>query len=64
MSHYNFLIVGSGAAGCVVARQLSELCPEASVGLLEAGPEGRVSPFIHSDLTSVFKTGSLAGELQ
>jgi len=58
MSHYNFLIVGSGAAGCVVARQLSELCPEASVGLLEAGPEGRVSPFIHSDLTSVFKTWS------
>lgn len=56
MSHYNYLIVGAGAAGCVVARQLSELCPDASVGLLEAGPEGRVTPFTQSDLASVFKT--------
>lgn len=58
MSHYNFLIVGAGAAGCIVARKLSELCPNASIGLLEAGPEGRVSPFTNSDLTSVFQTWS------
>lgn len=58
MTHYNFLIVGAGAAGCILARRLSELCPDASIGLVEAGPDGRVSPFIHSDLPSVFQTWS------
>ncbi len=58
MTHYNLLIVGAGAAGCILARRLSELCPDASIGLVEAGPDGRVSPFIHSDLPSVFQTWS------
>jgi choline dehydrogenase len=58
VTHYNFIIVGAGAAGCILARRLSELCPDASIGLLEAGPDGRVSPFIHSDLPSVFQTWS------
>ena len=58
MTHYNFVIVGAGAAGCILARRLSELCPDASIGLVEAGPDGRVSPFIHSDLPSVFQTWS------
>lgn len=56
MTHYNFLIIGAGAAGCVVARAIAERFSSASVGLLEAGPEGRVPPFANSDLNSVFQT--------
>lgn len=56
MSHYNFLVIGAGAAGCIVARKLSDYSPDSTIGLIEAGPEGRVSPFINSDLSSVFQT--------
>ena len=56
MTHYDFLIIGAGAAGCVVARTIAQRFSTASVGLLEAGPEGRVPPFAHSDLNSVFET--------
>ena len=58
MTHYNLLVIGAGAAGCILARRLSELCPGASIGLVEAGPDGRVRPFIQSDLASVFQTWS------
>ena len=36
--HFDVLVLGGGAAGCVLAARLSE-DPERSVGLVEAGPD-------------------------
>lgn len=55
-SHFDVLIVGGGGAGCILARRLAELCPGAQVGLLEAGGDGRGSPFAQSDVASIFQT--------
>ena len=38
---YDYVIVGGGSAGCVVASRLAAAIPDATVALIEAGPSGR-----------------------
>ena len=38
---YDYVIVGGGSAGCVVASRLAAALPDATVALIEAGPNGR-----------------------
>ena len=45
MQTYDYVIVGAGAAGCLLANRLTE-DPSVSVCLLEAGAPDR-NPYIH-----------------
>lgn len=37
---FDFIVVGAGAAGCVVAARLADALPQSTVCLVEAGPSG------------------------
>lgn len=37
-SHFDFVIVGGGTAGCVIANRLSGYVPEKRILVIEAGP--------------------------
>lgn len=58
-STFDYIIVGGGVAGCVLASRLSSSLPDKSILLIEAGPEnadGRVAPSIGvaiSDTTDI-----------
>ncbi len=41
---FDYLIIGGGAAGCIVARRLAERLPDASIALLEAGKSDEHDP--------------------
>jgi len=44
---FDFVIVGGGLSGCVLAARLCEALPSLSVALLEAGPDESRNPTLH-----------------
>mmetsp|Transcript_48830 Transcript_48830/g.119571 ORF Transcript_48830/g.119571 Transcript_48830/m.119571 type:complete len:676 (+) Transcript_48830:136-2163(+) len=54
-SHYDFIVVGSGSAGCAAAAQLIRKLPKATVLLVEAGQER------HTDTLTRYQTSRWIG---
>ena len=38
-NHFDYIIVGGGLSGCVIAARLHEARPSLSIAILEAGPD-------------------------
>ena len=49
---FDFIIVGGGLSGCVLASRLHQALPSLSVALLEAGPDESNNPSILSPVLS------------
>ena len=41
---WDYVVIGAGAAGCVIAGRLSQTMPDARIALIEAGGERLLSP--------------------
>ena len=45
---YDYIVVGGGLSGCVVASRLREAHPSLSIALIEAGPDDSHNPAVLS----------------
>jgi choline dehydrogenase-like flavoprotein len=52
MASPDYVIVGGGIAGCVVASRLHEKDPSLSITLIEAGPDASKHPNVPSPMTA------------
>jgi choline dehydrogenase-like flavoprotein len=48
MTEADYIIIGGGIGGCVVASRLHQKYPSVSILLIEAGPDVSKHPLIHS----------------
>ena len=46
--HFDYIIIGGGLSGCVVAARLHQAHPSLSLALLEAGPDESHNPAVLS----------------
>jgi choline dehydrogenase-like flavoprotein len=44
---YDYIVVGGGTAGVVIASRFSQYLPECSIALVEAGPDAKDDPDIN-----------------
>ncbi|MGH8777826.1 GMC family oxidoreductase [Paraburkholderia sp.] len=44
---YDYIIVGAGSGGCSLASRLADLCPDATIALIEAGPHTDRNLFVN-----------------
>ena len=49
-STFDFIVVGGGTAGCVVASRIHQALPSLSVAIFERGPDGREHPLVLNPL--------------
>ncbi|KAL8942484.1 MAG: hypothetical protein Q9216_001628 [Gyalolechia sp. 2 TL-2023] len=49
---YDFIIVGGGTAGCLLASRLRSLLPKSSIALLERGPDQTENPLVLNPLAA------------
>lgn len=57
-SKSDFIIIGGGTAGCVVASRLHQRDPTLSIILIEAGPDITNHPHVHNPQDARFLHGS------
>lgn len=55
---FDYIVVGGGTAGCVLASRLSERQPELSVLVVEAGPDVKGRAHVDKPLEAALLTGS------